>query len=61
MVLVSNSDKEVIYKIIDGNEKYKGQITANRVNLSYNLKDKGYFTNHYETQAYRLIKRCLKT
>lgn len=61
IILISNSHKEVIYKIIDGNDKYKGQITVNKSDLSYKLKDKDKFTNSYETQAYRLVKQCIQS
>ena len=43
IILVSNSNKEVIYKFLDGNDNYKGQITVNKVDLSYKLKDKEKF------------------
>ena len=35
IILVSNSNKEVIYKFLDGNNNYKGQITVNKADLSY--------------------------
>lgn len=60
IILVSNSNKEVIYKFLDGNNNYKGQITVNKTNLSYKLKNKEKFTNSYETQAYRLVKQCIQ-
>ena len=60
IILVSNSNKEVIYKFLNGNDNYKGQITVNKVDLSHKLKDKEKFTNSYETQAYRLVKRCIQ-
>ncbi|WP_289758560.1 hypothetical protein [Lactobacillus taiwanensis] len=60
IILVSNSNKEVIYKFLDGNNKYKGQITVNKADLSYKLKNKKKFTNSYETQAYRLVKQCIQ-
>ena len=40
IILVSNSNKAVIYKFLDGNDNYKGQITVNKADLSYKLKDK---------------------
>lgn len=55
-----NSNKAVIYKFLDGNDNYKGQITVNKADLSYKLKDKEKFTNSYEIQAYRLVKRCIE-
>ena len=60
IILIFNSNKEVTYKLLDGNNNYKGQITVNKADLSYKLKDKDKFTNSYETQAYRLIKRCIQ-
>ena len=60
IILVSNSNKEVIYKFLDGNNNYKGQITVNKADLSYKLKYKKKFTNSYETQAYRLVKQCIQ-
>ncbi len=60
ITLVSNSNKEVIYKFLDGNDNYKGQITVNKADLSYKLKNKEKFTNSYETQAYRLVKQCIQ-
>ena len=48
IILVSNSNKEVIYKFLDGNNNYKGQITVNKADLSYKLKNKKKFTNSYE-------------
>lgn len=60
IVLLSNSDQQVIYKFVDGNNNYRGQITVNKSDLSYKLKDKEAFTNSYETQAYRLIMECIK-
>lgn len=60
IILVSNSNKEVIYKFLNGNDNYKGQITINKADLSYKLKDKEKFTNSYETQAYRLVQRCIE-
>lgn len=60
IILLSNNDQQVIYKFVDGNNNYRGQITVNKSDLSYKLKDKEAFTNSYETQAYRLIKECIK-
>ena len=60
IILLSNSDEEVSYKFVDGNSNYKGELTVNKTDLSYKLKDKDKFTNSYETQAYRLIKRCIQ-
>ncbi|OYS22986.1 hypothetical protein CBF66_07910 [Lactobacillus taiwanensis] len=60
IILVSNSNKEVIYKFLDGNNNYKGQITVNKADLSYKLKNKKKFANSYETQAYRLVKQCIQ-
>lgn len=34
IILVSNSNKEVIYKFLDGNDNYKGQITVNKSDLA---------------------------
>lgn len=60
IILISNSKEEVTYKLLDGNNNYRGQITVNKSDLSYKLKGKAEFTNSYETQAYRLIKRCIQ-
>lgn len=59
IILISNSNKEVIYKFLDGNN-YKGQITVNKADLCYKLKNKEKFTNSYETQAYRLVKQFIQ-
>ena len=34
IILVSDSNKEVIYKFLDGNDNYKGQITVNKSDLA---------------------------
>ena len=34
IILVSNSNKAVIYKFLDGNDNYKGQITVNKADLA---------------------------
>lgn len=50
IILVSNSNKAVIYKFLDGNDNYKGQITVNKADLSYKLKDKKNLLIHMKSK-----------
>lgn len=62
MSLISNNNDAIKYTIFNGDTGNRvNEITVNKRNFSYSLKNGQEFNNHFETAAYRAIVEAIKS